>query len=92
MVFRLFRDSGLPIVLDEDETHTIQTLEIQGRWTELDDLYSELKNSDDLKEISFEAHTMEELMLFLTTIDNHFDYRINFEKKYIAIMDGGRDH
>lgn len=92
MVFRLFRDSGLPIVLDEDEAHVIKTLEAQGRWSELDNYYAELKESDGLKEIMIEADTMEELKLFLTTIDDNFEFRINFGKKFIAIMDAGRDH
>lgn len=92
MVFRLFRDSGLPIVLDEEESHAIKTLEAQGRWSELDIIYDELKKSDDLKEIRIEAESMEELKLFLTTIDDTFEFRINFEKKYIAIEDAGRDH
>lgn len=92
MIFRLFRDSGLPILLDEDESHTIKTLEAQGRWDELDNYYHELKQADGLKEITIEADTMEELKLFLTTIDDTFEFRINFEKKFIAIMDAGRDH
>jgi hypothetical protein len=92
MIFRLFRDSGLPILLEEDEAHTIKTLEAQGRWSELDNYYEELKNQDGLKEITIEANTIEELKFFLTTIDDTFEFRINFEKKYVAIMDGGRDH
>jgi len=92
MIFRLFRDSGLPILLEEDEAHTIKTLEAQGRWDELDYFYDELKHQDGLKEIAIEADTMEELKLFLTTIDDTFEFRINFEKKIIAIMDAGRDH
>jgi hypothetical protein len=91
MVFRLFRDSGLPIILEKEETHTIKTLDVQGRWTELDDYYAELKNSGDLTEIMIEADSMEELKLFLTTIDDTFEFRINFAKKFIAIMDQGRD-
>lgn len=92
MIFKLFRDSGLPILLEEDEAHTIKTLEAQGRYTELDDYYADLKNQDGLKEITIEANTLEELKFFLTTIDNTFEFRINFEHKYVAIMDGGRDH
>jgi hypothetical protein len=92
MIFKLFRDSGLPIALDEEEAHTIKTLEAQGRWSELDNYYAELKNLDGLKEIIIEADTLEELKLFLTTLDDNFEFRINFGKKYIAIMDGGRDH
>lgn len=91
MIFRLFRDSGLPILLEEEEAHTIKTLEAQGRWSELDIVLHDLKNSDDLKEIKIEAHTMEELQLILITIDNGHDFRINFEKKFVAIMDQGRD-
>lgn len=92
MIFKLSRVSGLPIVLDEDEAHTIKTLEAQGRWAELDDMYDQLRKSDDLKEISIEADTMEELKLFLTTLEDNFEFIINFERKTIRIADQGRDH
>lgn len=92
MIFRLSRDSGLPIALEEDEAHVIKTLEAQGRWDELENYIAELRDSDGLKVLAVEADTIEELKFFLTTIDNNFEFIINFEKKTIRIADQGRDH
>jgi hypothetical protein len=91
MIFKLSRESGLPIVMEEDEVHTIKTLEAQGRWTEVEDYCKELRQGEDLKVISIEADTMEELKLFLTTLEDDYNFIINFKHKTIVIEDGGTD-
>jgi len=92
MIFRLFRESGLPLILEEEEVHTIKTLEAQGRWTELDDLYHDLRKSDDLKEMRVEANSLGELRFCLEAIDDEHDFIIDFKRMLIIIQDQGRDH
>ena len=91
MIFRVFRASGLPLVLEEEELHTIKTLEAQGRWTELDDLQHDLRKNEDLKEIKIEAHSLGELKFFLEAIDNEHEFVIDFKRMIIIIQDQGRD-
>ena len=90
MTFRLSRESGLPIVMEEDEIHTINTLEAQGRWTEVEDYCKELRDGEDLKTLIIEVDTIEELMLFLTTLEDNYSFIVNFKHKTIIIEDGGR--
>jgi hypothetical protein len=92
MIFKLSRESGLPIMLEEEEIHCIKTLEVQGRWTEVEDYCKELRDSDDLKVITIEATTIEELKLFLTTLDDANRFIINFETKTIIVEDGGNSN
>lgn len=92
MIFKLSRASGLPIVLEEDEVQEINRLEAQGRWTELDELHTTLRQSEDLKEIRIETSSLGELRFLLEAIDDEHDFLIDFKRLLIIIQDQGRDH
>lgn len=92
MIFKLSRASGLPIVLEEDEVQEIKRLENQGRWTELDELHTMLRQSEDLKEIRIETSSLGELRFLLEAIDDEHDFLIDFKRMLIIIQDQGRDH
>lgn len=90
MTFRLTRSSRLPVMLEPDEIHMMQTLELQGRWIELEDYEKELREGDGLKSLNIEIDKLEELKMFLTTIEPCITFLIDFENMYITIMDTGR--
>ena len=90
MVFRLSRQSKLPLLLEVEEKHTIETLEAQGRWSEVSDYEDELRaDLDSLKEIEIEAHTLEELYLALDLFEPDAKFIIDFKKRTILIIDQG---
>lgn len=90
MVFRLSRQSRLPLLLEEDEKHTLETLEAQGRWSEVSDYEDELRaDLDSMKEIEIEAFSLEELYLALNLFDPHAKFLIDFIGRTILIMDSG---
>lgn len=91
MIFRLFRASGMPLVLEDEEIHTLETLDAQGRWEELSDYEKELRDSGDIKEIKLEANSLVELRFALEAIDNRNQFLIDFERMIIMIQDQGRD-
>lgn len=91
MIFRVFRASGMPLMLEEDEVHALATLDAQGRWEELTHYEKELRDSDDLKEIRIEAENLKELRFALEAIDSHNRFTLDFENMIIEIQDQGRD-
>lgn len=91
MTFRLFRASGLPLILEEEEIHTIKTLDAQGRWEELSHYERELRDNGDLTELNIEANDLGELKFFLESIDKENRFTIDFERMLIEIQDQGRD-
>jgi hypothetical protein len=91
MIFRVSRASRMPLVLEEEELHYMFTLELQGRWVELDDYIKELKEQDGPLEMLFECHTLADLKIFLTTVDPNNQYTLDFQQMSILIEDGGRE-
>lgn len=89
MIFTVRRASYFPIILEPEEQHTLETLDEQGRWVELEDYEETLRKSDNLKEISVQTEKYEELILFLDSINHKGPITINFEKKTIVIEDNG---
>ena len=82
----------MPILLEEEEIHTLETLDSQGRWDELADYEKELRSGDDdLKELRVEADNIQELKFVLQAIDTRHQFIIDFEKMLIIIDDSGRD-
>jgi hypothetical protein len=92
MTFKLYRESGLPIILEPEEVHELKTLELQGRWTELEQRIQELKDTGDLTSMLVEGASISEMKLFLTTIDSESTFEINFENNSIAIKDGRKSN
>lgn len=91
MIFRVSRASKMPLVLEEEEIHAMLTLELQGRWIELDDYIKEIKQQDGATEMFFECHMLADLKIFLTTVDPNNQYTLDFEQMSIIIEDGGRE-
>lgn len=91
MIFRVFRASRLPLALEDEEVHILNTLEAQGRWVEFEDYQDELKDADGLMEIIIDVQEVEELKFILTAIDETHSFVIDFERKFIEIQDIGRD-
>lgn len=90
MIFNVRRASYFPIVLEMEEQHTLDTLEDQGRWAELEDYEATLRHSDALKEIKVECEKLEELLIFINSINSGLcSLTINFVKKSIVIEDQG---
>lgn len=91
MTFRLIRSSGLPLLLEEEEVHTLKTLDAQGRWTELSEYERELRDNDDIKELQIDADNLNELKFVLQGFDSENRFTIDFELMIIQIEDLGRD-
>ena len=92
MIFKVSRASKLPLVLEEEELHAMLTLELQGRWVELDDYIKEIKQQDSsATDMFFECHSLADLKIFLTTIDPNNQYTLDFQQMTILIEDGGRE-
>lgn len=91
MIFRVFRSSGLPLVLEPEELDALDLLEKEGRWTEYDHYQKELRNNDGLVDMMVEAHSLEELRFFLDAIDPHNAVILDFKNMIVTIMDNGRD-
>lgn len=91
MTFRLFRASGLPLLLEPEEVHTLKTLDAQGRWTELSEYERELRDNEDVKEINIEADNLNELKFVLEGFDSENRFVIDFKFMIIQIEDLGRD-
>ncbi len=89
MIFDVRRASYFPIILEPEEQHTLDTLEEQGRWAELEDYERTLRQSDVLKEIKVETERLDEIMLFLNSIHHTGPITINFEKNLIILEDNG---
>jgi hypothetical protein len=90
MIFKVSRASRLPLALEEEELHHMFTLELQGRWVELDDYITELKKQDGPLNMFFECHSLVDLKIFLQTIDPNNKYTLDFQEMTILIEDGGR--
>lgn len=90
MIFNVRRASGFPIVLEMEEQHALDTLEEQGRWSELEEMERLLRQSDALKELKIETEKLEELLIFLNSIGNPLSsLTINFSRKTVVIEDQG---
>lgn len=90
MIFNVRRASGFPIILEMEEQHSLDTLEAQGRWQELEEMERTLRQSDALKELKIETEKLEELLVFMNSIGNPLSsFTINFAKKTLIIQDQG---
>jgi len=91
MIFTVRRSSYFPILLEMEEQHALDVLEEQQRWVELEAFEHDLINSDTLKEIKVETERLDELLVFLTSLNHMGSIKINFQKKEIVILDVGED-
>lgn len=91
MIFKVIRASNLPLVLEDEELHAMLTLELQGRWIELDDYIKELKQQDGPLSQFIDVHSMADLKIFLRTVDPNNLFTLDFEHMTITIEDGGRE-
>lgn len=91
MIFTVTRASGLPLMLEPEEVIELGTLDVQGRWIELEDYEKQLREGDGLVSLMIEVHRVEELKIFLTTVDPNNTVTIDFNRMTIVIDDGGRD-
>jgi len=90
MTFRLRRASGFGALLTPEEVHTMTTLEQQSRWIELEEYERLLRQSDDApKEIKIEVSTLDDLMVWLSSMLSVYPVTIDFEKKTMVIQDNG---
>jgi len=89
MIFLVRRASYFPIILEPEEQHTLDTLDEQNRWAELEEYERTLRQSDNLKEIRVETEKFEELILFLDSINHKGPVTINFTDKTLVIEDNG---
>lgn len=90
MIFNVRRASGFPIILELEEQHALDVLEEQGRWAELEDYEKTLRHSEALKDLKVECEKLEELLIFINSINNPFSsLTINFVRKTIVIEDNG---
>jgi len=89
MIFRVRRASGFPVALEVEEIHTLDVLEKQMRWIELEDFERQLRHSEDMKEINVEANLLEEVIFWLSSMHTVYPITIDFEKKTMVIQDNG---
>lgn len=89
MIFTVRRRSYFPIVLEPEEEQTLNVLEKQQRWIELEEFEQDLRRNEALKELKVECTQLEEILVFLNTINCHYPITLSFQKKSIIIEDNG---
>lgn len=89
MILNVRRSSGFPLILEERDLDILQTLEQEERYIELEYFEKQLRKSDDLKELKVEATKLEEILIFLNSLNHNGPIFIDFRKSLIIIDDVG---
>lgn len=92
MTFKFRRASGLPILLEPQELHAMETLQAQGRWEELDDYEHELRSEDNLCTLLVEVGKIDELEYFIKSLYDTHPVKLNFDTKEALILDVGGEN
>ena len=87
MILNVRRSSGFPIFLEDSQLATLDVLEQEGLYSQLESYERELRHSDDLKDIKIEATKLEEVLVFLNSLNHSGPIILNFRKSLIIIDD-----
>lgn len=89
MIFDVRRASGFPLVLENRDLDILDALEYEGRFLELEHFEKALRDSDELKELKVQATKLEEIMMFVGSLNHSGPITIDFRRHLIVIEDTG---
>lgn len=89
MILNVRRSSGFPLILEDSQLATLDVLEQEGLYSQLEDYERELRHSDELKEVKIEATKLEEVLMFLNSLNHNGPITIDFRRSLVVIEDNG---
>ena len=89
MILTVRRSSGFPLLLEPSDLDILDALEAEGRYLELECFERELRHSDDLKDLKVEVTKLEELLIFLDSLNHKDPITIHFRKGLVILEDNG---
>lgn len=89
MILNVRRSSGFPILLEPIELFTLDQLEAQGLYLQLEDYERQLRQSEALKELRVEAVKLEEIQVFLQSLNHSGPVIFDFARSLIILDDTG---
>jgi hypothetical protein len=89
MILSVRRSSGFPILLEPIEMFTLEQLERQGLYEQLADYEKQLRQSEGLKDLKVEATKLEEILVFIQSLQHHGPIVLDFSRGLIILDDAG---
>lgn len=89
MILNVRRSSGFPILLENRDLDILDVLEQEGRYLELERFEKSLRDSDELKDIKVECTKLDEVLVFLNSLNHLGPIILDFRKSLIIIDDVG---
>ena len=89
MILNVRRSSGFPILLEPRDEDILNTLEQEGRYLELEHFEKALRDSDELKDLKIEVKKLDEILIFLNSLQHNGPIIIDFKRSLIIIDDRG---
>lgn len=89
MILNVRRASGFPLLLEPKDLDILDALEHEGRFLELEQFEKILRQSDELKDLKIEATKLEEILVFLNSLQHPGPITIDFRRHLIIIEDNG---
>ena len=89
MILNVRRSSGFPILLEPRDLDILDTLEQEGRYVELEHFEKALRDSDELKDLKVEVKKLDEILVFLNSLQHNGPIIIDFKRSLIILEDTG---
>ena len=90
MILSVRRSSGFPILMTPEELSTLDYLEREGLYTQLEDYEKQLRRTDEaLHELKVEATKLDEVVFFLQSLNCSDPITIDFRRGLVIIEDAG---
>lgn len=89
MILTVRRSSGFPILLEDSEILTLAMLEDTEDYLQLEDYERQLRQSDSLKDIKIKVKTLDEINMFIKSLNHRGSITIDFDRSLVVINDNG---
>lgn len=89
MILNVRRRSGFPIALEDSEIYTLEQLERDELYTQLEDYERELRQREDLKEIKVQCTKLDEILIFVQSLHHYGPVIFDFTRSLVILDDVG---
>ena len=89
MILNVRRSSGFPILLEPRDLDILDALEQEGRYDELEHFEKALRDSDELKDLKVEVKKLDEILVFLNSLQHNGPIILDFKRSLIILDDIG---
>lgn len=89
MIFDVRRATGFPLLLEGRDLDILDALEYEGRFLELEHFEKALRQTDEIKELKVEVTKLEEILVFINSLNHNGPITIDFRRHLIVLEDNG---